>query len=98
MPILGPDIIDPRQLYELRAAALAGGGMALAEATVAPTAESGHGGGLEFTPEWPRKTAKGKAATPLSAAARRWLRLDDTKVEGIEDEAERSPALDQDLE
>ena len=72
VPILGPDIIDPRQLPDLRAEAQASGGLAVAEATVTETVAEGdgHGGAAGFHPEWPRKTKKGKAATPLSAAAR----------------------------
>ena len=39
-------------------------------ATVEAPAANGHGVSTAFVPEWPRKTKKGKAATPLSAAAR----------------------------
>ena len=39
-------------------------------ATAAVPVANGHGATTAFVPEWPRKTKKGKAATPLSAAAR----------------------------
>jgi len=67
VPILGPDIIDPRQIPDIQAAVLAAGGaVGVAEVTTA----AAHGAEAEeFVVSWPRKTAKGKVATPLSAAA-----------------------------
>lgn len=68
VPILGPDIIDPRQLPDLRAAVLAAGG-AEAVAEVSTTTGAGHGEAEAFVVSWPRKTAKGKVATALSSSA-----------------------------